>query len=131
TVLKNLSSVLNTGVEVTFNTAILDRRALGWDVTIAMSHNSNKILALGNDASGKPLPTIGTGTTRDSVGLSVNAFFARPFSYNDANGDGIITPNEVTVGSNFIYVGYSQPRDIVSITNGIDLLNHKLRFQVL
>ena len=30
TVLKNLSSVSNSGVEVTLNTAILDRRALGW-----------------------------------------------------------------------------------------------------
>ena len=131
TVLKNLSSVLNSGIEVEFNAGLVDRRALGWDVTIAMSHNSNKILALGNDASGKPLPTIGTGTTRDSVGLPVNGFFARPYDFNDANNDGIITPNEVTVGSNFIYVGYSLPRDIVSITNGIDLLNRKLRFTVL
>jgi TonB-linked SusC/RagA family outer membrane protein len=131
TVLKNLSSVLNNGIEVTINSAILDRRALGWDVTIAMSHNSNKILALGNDVSGNPLPTIGTGTTRDSVGLPVNGFFARPFSYGDANGDGIITPNEVTVGGGFIYAGYSLPRDIVSITNGVDLLNHKLRLTVL
>jgi TonB-linked SusC/RagA family outer membrane protein len=131
TVLKNLSSVANSGVEVEFNTAILDRRALGWDVTIAASHNSNKILALGNDAAGKPLPTIGTGTTRDSVGLPVNAFFAHPFSFADANNDGIITPNEVTVGSNFVYAGYSYPRDIVSITNGVDLLNHRLRLTVL
>ena len=131
TVLKNLSSVSNSGVEVTLNTAILDRRALGWDVTIAMSHNSNKILKLGNDASGKPLPTIGTGTTRDSVGLPVNGFFARPFTFSDANGDGIITPNEVTVGTGFVYVGYSLPRDILSITNGVDLLQHTLRVTVL
>jgi hypothetical protein len=131
TVLKNLSSVLNAGVEVEFNTAILDRREIGWDVTIAASHNSNKIVALGNDASGKPLPTIGTGTFRDSVGLPVNAAFARPFTYADSNKDGIITPNEVVVGSSFVYAGYSSPRDIVSITNGVDLLNHKLRLTVL
>ncbi|HKW09396.1 MAG TPA: SusC/RagA family TonB-linked outer membrane protein [Gemmatimonadaceae bacterium] len=131
TVLKNLSSVANTGVEVEFNTAILDRSAIGWDVTIAGSHNSNKIVALGNDASGKPLPTIGTGTSRDSVGLPVNAFFARPFQYNDANGDGIITPDEVTVGSSFVYAGYSLPRDIISVTNGFDLMNHRLRITVL
>jgi hypothetical protein len=113
-------------------------------VTIAASHNSNKIVSLGNDASGKPLPTIGTGTFRDSVGLPVNAAFARPFSYADTTGnctgtgaaqkctgDGIITPNEVTVGKTFVYAGYSAPRDIVSITNGLDLLNHKLRITVL
>ncbi len=81
-------------------TTLIDRRALGWDVSLGGSHNSNKILALGNDASGKALPTIGTGGTRDSSGLPVNGTFERPFTYADLNGDGIITPNEVTVDSN-------------------------------
>lgn len=137
-VLRNLASVSNSGIEVTLNTTLIDRRALGWDITIGASHNSNRILSLGSDASGKPLPTIGTGTSRDSVGLPVNATFARPFTYTDANGDGIITPDEVTVqttgGANntgFTYIGYSLPRDIVSITNGFDLFNHKLRLTAL
>jgi hypothetical protein len=104
---------------------------LGWDITVAASHNSNKILSLGKDASGNSLPTIGTGTTRDSIGASVNGFFARPFSFADSNKDGIITPNEVIVSKAFQYVGYSLPRDIVSITNGFDLFNRKLRLTVL
>src|SRR5262249_20461019 len=98
-----------------------------------------KILALGNDATGKALPTIGTGATRDSSGLPVNGTFVRPFTYSDLNGDGIITPNEVTVDSNttpgtvngFQYVGYSLPRDVFSITNGFDLFSRKLRITVL
>jgi TonB-linked SusC/RagA family outer membrane protein len=130
-VLKNLASVENSGLEVDFNSTILDRHMLGWDVTISASHNSNKLLSLGNDASGKPNATIGTGTFRDSVGLPVNAAFARPYTYADKNGDGIITPDEVTVSPAYEYAGYSSPRDIFSITNGIDLLNHKLRFTVL
>src|SRR5207245_798337 len=85
TVLKNLGSVSNSGYELTVNSTIIDRRALGWDITIAGSHNSNKILSLGTDASGKPTPTIGTGGTRDSVGLPVNGFFARPYTFSDAN----------------------------------------------
>jgi hypothetical protein len=63
----------------------------------------------------------------------------RPFTYADLNGDGIITPNEVTVDSNttpgtvngFVYSGYSLPRDVFSITNGIDLFSRKLRLTVL
>jgi hypothetical protein len=130
-VVKNLGSVANSGHELAVNTTILDRRALGWDMTIAASHNSNKILDIGTDASGKPLPTIGTGTTRDSIGATINGFFARPFTYADANGDGIITPNEVTVTPTFAYVGYSIPRDIFSVTNGIDLFSRKLRLTAL
>jgi TonB-dependent SusC/RagA subfamily outer membrane receptor len=139
-VLRNLASVSNSGLELELNTTVFDRKALGWDITVAASHNTNKVLSLGNDPiSGKPVPTIGTGTTRDSVGLPVNAVFGRPFTWTDLTHDGIITPNEVTVtGSNtpgtaagFVYMGYSAPRDIVSITNGVDLLNHKLRITVL
>ena len=130
-VLKNLGSISNSGLELTVNSTIIDRRALGWDLTVAASHNSNKILSIGNGPDGKPLPTIGTGTTRDSVGASVNGFFARPFTFTDANKDGIITPDEVTVSPNFQYVGYSQPRDIVSITNGFDLFNRHLRLTAL
>jgi hypothetical protein len=130
-VLENLGSISNSGLELTVNSTLIDRRAFGWDLTVAASHNSNKILSIGNGPDGKPLPTIGTGTTRDSVGASVNGFFARTFTFADANKDGIITPNEVTVNPNFSYVGYSQPRDIVSITNGFDLFNRHLRLTVL
>jgi TonB-linked SusC/RagA family outer membrane protein len=138
-VVKNLGSVSNSGYEASINATLVDRRALGWDVTVSGSHNSNKILSIGTDATGKPLPTIGTGGNRDSVGLPVNGFFVRPYTYSDLNGDGIITPNEVTVAPNsapgtvngFIYDGYSQPRDIVSITNGVDLFNRKVRITVL
>ena len=130
-VLKNLASVENNGLEAELNATILTRNAFAWDVTVAASHNNNKILSLGNDPSGKPNATIGTGTNRDSVGLPVNAAFARPYKFADANGDGIITPNEVTVTPAYAYAGYASPRDIFSITNGIDLLNHKLRLTAL
>jgi len=116
---------------VDLSSTIVSRRAFGWDVTVAASHNSNKILSLGNDPSGNPNSTIGTGINRDSVGLPVNAAFGRPYTYSDANNDGIITPDEVTVSPGYAYAGYSAPRDIFSITNGIDLFNHRLRLTAL
>ncbi len=129
-VLANLASTSNSGIELTLNSTLLDRRALGWDVTVAASHNSQKVLSLGNDLAGKPVSTIVNGSTRDSIGLPINAWVVRTFQFADSNSDGIITPNEVQVG-NFAYHGYSQPRDIVSITNGFDLLSRKLRITVL
>jgi len=131
-VLKNLASVRNSGVEVTINGTLIDRRAFGWDFTVGASHNNNKILSLGIDqTTGKPRTNIGAGTSRDSIGLPINAMFARPFSFSDANGDGIITPDEVTVSPDYTYMGYSAPRDIVSITNGVDLFNRRLHLSAL
>ena len=130
-VLKNLGSVQNSGVELTVTSTLVDRRALGWDLTVSASHNSNKIVSLGVDAQGNPNPTIGTGGTRDSLGLPVNAYFYRPVAYRDANGDGYISADEITVGPNVEYRGYSLPRDLVSFQNGFDFLNHHLRVTAL
>lgn len=131
TVLRNLGSVQNRGVEATLNATLFDRRSFGWDVTLNGSHNSNRILSLGVDAQGNPNPTIGTGGTRDSVGQSVNGYYYFPYTYADANGDGFITPDEVTVGANVVSRGYSLPPDLLSIQNGFDLLNRKLRLTAL
>ncbi len=139
-VLRNLAQVQSSGLELNVNTTIVDNRMIGWDITAAASHNSGKILSLGTDpTTGKPLGIIGTGTTRDSIGLPINGFFVRPYSYKDTNGDGIITPDEVTplptntpgTSAGAVYYGYSVPRDIVSITNGFDLFSRKLRITVL
>ena len=130
-VLKNLGSVQNSGIELTLNSTILDRRYFGWDLTVAASHNSNKVVSLGRDANGQPNPTIGTGGTRDSVSLPVNAYFYQPYTWSDANGDGYLTANEVIVSPNVVYRGYSLPRDLVSFQNGFDLFNRHLRLTAL
>ncbi len=131
TLTRNLGSVENSGVEATVTATILDRRSFGWDIVVGASHNTNKIASLGVDATGNPNPTIFTGTTRDSVGLPVLGVFSRPYTFADADQNGFITPDEVSVADHFEYLGYSQPRDIVSIQNGIDLFGRKLHLQAL
>ncbi len=131
TVTRNLGSVANHGLEIQINTRLVDTRQFAWDLNVGGSHNTNKILSLGVDANGKPNPTIGTGVTRDSLGLPVNGVFGRTFTYSDKNHDGIITPDEVSVSSVYSYLGYSSPRDLVSIQNGFDLFKGKIHLQSL
>jgi len=131
TITRNLGSVMNKGLEAQLNMQLVDRRAFGWDMTLNGSHNTNKILSLGKDATGAPNPTIGTGSTRDSVGLPANGWFFLPYTFSDANKDGLIDDSEVTVGTTFQFYGYSQPRDIFSVQNGFDLLSRKVRLTFL
>ena len=110
---------------------LFDRAQFGWDLTLTGSHNTNKVASLGTDANGVPNKTIGTGSLRDSVGFPVNGLFQRPYTFKDANGDGIIQQTEVTVDTGVVYRGYSAPRDLVSIQSGFDLLRRKVRFNFL
>jgi len=129
TIRENLASVKNGGVEASITTTLIDRRALGWDMTLSASHNKNKVLSLGSDASGKPVLVNGTGSTCDSLGFPVHGYYYRTYTYADDNNDGIIVPGEVHVSSTFQYVGNSVPGDIVAISNGFDLFNRSLRVQ--
>jgi hypothetical protein len=131
TVLRNLGSVKNAGVEAMIQTTLVDTRRVSWDVTLSGSHGSNKLVSLGVDATGTPNKTIGTASLRDSVGLPINAYTYRAFHYNDANHDGYITANEVTVDQNVSFTGYSMPRDIASIANGFDLFSRRVRINSL
>jgi TonB-linked SusC/RagA family outer membrane protein len=121
----NLASVQNTGYEATVNTQLFDRSYFGWDLTIAGSHNSSKVLSLGGQK------TIGTGANRDSVGFPVPGLFIKPYTYADGNGDGIIQQGEVVVDTGVVFVGYPSPRDLVSVQSGFDLFKRKLRLTAL
>lgn len=130
-VTRNLGSIRNTGIEATLTTTLVDRREFGWDLTVGGSHNTNTIESLGFQEDGTPNPTIGTGSTRDSVGLPINGIFQRPYSFNDANGDGIITEDEIDVADDFSFIGYSSPRDLVTVQSGFNFLNRKLQVNAL
>src|SRR5439155_26696158 len=103
-VLKNIASVQNTGLEAQITATLVDRRMLGWDLNLSMSHNSNKILKIpgGNGTCSATVTTacdsVGTGATRQIRGNPINGQYYTPFTFNDANGNGIIEPTEVTVG---------------------------------
>ena len=138
TVKANLGAVLNSGLEALLNMQVLDQRMLSWDVTISASHNSNKLKSLGKNAAGIAIPPIINTTTRQIEGYPVNGYWQRPVTWADSNKDGIITPNEVQIattggplGDGFQFIGYSQPRDEVSISNGFDLLSRKLHIAAL
>lgn len=130
-VLKNLGSVKNWGYEALLTTQLLNRRSVAWDLTLSASHNGNELVTLGVDDAGKPIPPIIGNTTQQRPGYPLNGYWQRPFTWSDANGDGIIVPDEVSVGSDVIFRGYSQPRLELAIVNGVDLFNRTLRLTTL
>jgi TonB-linked SusC/RagA family outer membrane protein len=129
---RNLGAVRNRGLEVLANAQIVDRKAFALDLTVNGSTNTNKLLSLG----GTP-EQIGT-STRVVEGYPLFGWWARPITgWDDKNKDGILTYNsddalnEVFVGDDAIFRGYTQPKHIVTATPGLDFLNRKLRIQAL
>jgi len=139
TVRRNLGATMNQGLEFLGNAQVLNGRAFGWDVTLNASTNKNKLLDLG----GTP-PQIDV-SSRVVEGYPMFGWWARPITgWQDKNGDGILTADgcgpfsaddtaacEVFVADSAAFRGYTQPRHVVTLTNGVDLFERRLRLQAL
>jgi len=131
TVLANLGEVRNWGFEGLVNAQVFSGRTLSWDLTLSASSNSNELLTLGTDASGKAIPPIIGTSTQQRPGYPLNGYWQRNFTYADANNDGIIVPAEVTIDTAVTYQGYSIPKLELAFINGFDLFNRRLRISSL
>ena len=132
TVRKNIGSVKNAGLEALLSSQIIDRRAFAADFSVTVAINENKLVALGKDDAGNPIPPVVGTNTRAFPGFPLFGIWARPIQgWNDADGNKIITQNELTVGTDTIFRGYSTPPYSATFVPSIEVLDRSLKFQSL
>lgn len=121
---ENLGKVTNKGWEATLNAQILNARALSWDATLTGSTNKNKLVRLGQG-----IDTIFFGLAsnagdfiqRHAEGFPLGGYWQRRIrSFADANGDGIIGLDEVTLDDNSSYLGQPLPTRELAINTGVN-----------
>jgi TonB-linked SusC/RagA family outer membrane protein len=131
-ILENVGSTRNYGQEVQLNAQLVDRRNFGWDVTVSGSHNTALIVNLGIDPSTGVARVIGAGTqTEQRDGQPIDNQWYYPYTYSDANHDGIIQVSEVHVADSLAAFGNNIPQDIFSVQTGFDLFKRRLRITSL
>ena len=123
---ENIGSVKNRGVEFLLSGQLLQRDAIGIDLSLNGSTNRNRIVSLGET------PAIVGATRQQRVGYPVDGYWQRQIrSYDDANGDGVITAAELVVDDTATYVGPDKPTLELSFQGGVDLFRKRLRVQAL
>ncbi len=117
---ENVGTVRNAGVEAVMTAGIVQRRTLTWDVSLNASVNTNKLVAL---APGIPSQQLSDDFARYrfTAGYPLYGYWAPRASYADLNRDGIIEPNEVTVGASPVYAGTSLPSRQASVGTHVAL----------
>lgn len=134
---QNLASMRNTGTELGVNARVLDRRNLALNLRLSAGTLHNKLEDLGPGVA--PI-AFNRGNQRHQPGFPAGAFFRTPYVYNDANGDGKLSRNEVqidrtktirsptglpgdTVDLNLEYVGPMLPTNTQSLSADLTLFN--------
>ena len=124
---ENLGKVTNNGIEATLQATLFDTRAARLDLTFNGSRNNNELVTLG---AGVDTIFLGLGaldgnfSQRVAEGHPVGGYWQLPYTWSDANGDGIIVPDEVTVGENSAYLGSPLPSREMSITPRLTIARH-------
>jgi len=120
---RNLGKVRNQGIEYILSAQVLQRKKLSWDLTFSGSFLRNKLLDLG----GQPPINANGVDQQHREGYTLGGYWGRPFTYNDANGDGIIVASELTAGDSLIYMGPSQPTRELAMSSQIGLFNGRVQ----
>ncbi len=117
---ENIGEVRNTGLEGSLTVGVVESRSVTWEVGLNASVNHNVLISL---APGVIAQTVNTFAVqfRQAVAFPLYGIWAQPSTYTDANHDGIIEPNELTVGDSAEYSGSSLPTQEVSISTHLGL----------
>ena len=126
---ENIGSVQNYGFETSLRAQVIRRDKFGFEFGINHSINDNKILTLDNNTvTGQPIPIIVGTQIQHRVGYPLYGYWHTAITgFQDANNDGLITQNELTVTDTAVFQGRSLPHVEMSFTPSLDLFREIVR----
>src|SRR6266550_2519667 len=125
----NLGQVSNKGVEIQLTAQVIDRPLVSWSVTAGAWGNRNRLIDLGKDPStGQKIPPIvfglGGASQRHEEGYTLGSYWMVPYTYADANGDGVIAIDEVQKGTAEVFLGTPLPTHGGTLSSEVRFLKH-------
>jgi TonB-linked SusC/RagA family outer membrane protein len=120
---QNLGTVRNVGNEISLQANVIDTRQVAFDFGVSASSNDNKLLSLGflPGTTTKVPPIIVNTQQKQVVGAPLGSYWQRPYTFTDANNDGIIARSEIKVGDTAVYLGNILPKREYSISPNVTL----------
>jgi len=122
---ENIGNVRNSGLELVFSQRLLDKQLIAADIVISGSTNRNELITLGEGVA--PIPSGNRNTQLNTPGYPLFGMWGRRYTYNDANGDGILTDSEMTYDAAASFIGPSFPTREFVFAPTVELFDRKLR----
>ncbi|HET9515550.1 MAG TPA: hypothetical protein VFO95_16580, partial [Gemmatimonadales bacterium] len=113
------------------NAQVFNRPSFVWDVTFSGSLMRNRLLEMPEEVPNIIVNTNGTQQHRrcddDGTCYPLGGYWERKYTYDDANGNGIIEPAEVTVEAQQTFIGSPQPTRELALNTQFSLFNNRLQ----
>lgn len=117
---ENIGELSSKGTEWLLSAQLLDRENFAWDATVTFTTLSQKVERL-REGVDPIIFGLGSNTQRHQPGYWPGGYWAKPYTFADANGDGIIQPDEITYGDEDVFVGTPFPRREAGINTNMTL----------
>ena len=114
----NIAKVRNTGLELSADAQIVDRRLFAWNSRLSGSHIVSRLITVGN------IPLGTAKGIRNVAGYPLNGIWDRPYTYADKNADGFIVPSEITTATADSMRGSNTPQYEAGFQNTFGLFNN-------
>ncbi len=116
---ENVGQVRNSGLEGSVTAGIVRQRSTSWDITVTGSINHNKLISLAPGAADQLV--LNYAQERQAPGYPLYGYWGQRVTYADANHDGIIEANEITLADSATFVGPNLPTREASASTHLGL----------
>jgi TonB-dependent starch-binding outer membrane protein SusC len=118
----NLGQIRNSGTELGLNAHVFESRNTALSLRLSATTLSNEIVSLGDGV--EPI-VFNRGTQRHQEGYPAGAYFQPRYTFEDENGDGRLSPDEVRmIDSDPVFLGTSLPTNTQSVTADLRMLRY-------
>jgi TonB-dependent starch-binding outer membrane protein SusC len=117
-------TVSDRGLEFSTTARIIERPVLAWDATLTAFEHWNKVLRIPDEI------TWYAGVLRIAAGHPMYGFWVMPYTFADANHDGVIEPDEITTQAP-VYAGSTVPTHEASLASTLHLFKRSVHVSVL
>jgi TonB-linked SusC/RagA family outer membrane protein len=113
---QNLGEITNQGTEMSLRALALDKRDARVNVTLQWTTLKNRVVDLGEDVE-----PITFGEQRHKNDFSAGSFFSEPFTASDADGNGLLSIDEVEAGDEEVFINEAWPTWTASLNLDVEL----------
>jgi hypothetical protein len=124
--LVNLGEVRNRGLEALVRARLVEGPGLTISLTASGASHHNELVELGTLPGGEPTPIIREGLQWFVEGYPLGGYWDRPLGFADLDGDGLIHPEEVAVGSEAVFLGSALPTRELALSGHVEAFSGRV-----
>ena len=124
---ENIGRMQNRGWEAQLSGTVVKTDPVTFEVLLGGTFNDNKLVELGEGIA--PI-TLNSARQQHRSGYPAGGWWQRPYTYSDANNDGMIARTEVALGDTAVYLGNPLPKREIQFQPALTLYRN-VRVQAL